>query len=292
MDQEVILCVDDDGPTLNALRSILSRQPVAGRAIEIAESGEEAMELFADLTKDGDEVSVVISDYIMPGMKGDELLVRVHQQCPDTIKIMLTGQSDIHGVKRAINEAGLYRFLEKPFNNADFMLTVQGASRAFHLGREVRHKTLELERLNLELERHNMALETTVAERTAELLAMNKELELLSATDRLTGLANRLRLDTLLEQELARCQRQQGCFSLILLDIDKFKNVNDSHGHQVGDTALIEVGRVLKGNVRQYDVVGRWGGKSFSSCARIRQRRRRLSWRKNCAPPWRDTTSR
>ena len=87
--------------------------------------------------------------------------------------------------------------------------------------------------------------------------------ELLSTTDRLTGLSNRLRLEVALEQEWARCERTQACFSLILLDIDKFKSVNDTHGHQVGDTVLVELAKILTDNIRKTDVVGRWGGEEF-----------------------------
>ncbi len=88
-------------------------------------------------------------------------------------------------------------------------------------------------------------------------------LETLSNTDRLTGIANRLHLDTVLEQEFARGERQNSPFSIILLDIDKFKSVNDTYGHPVGDTVLVEVSKVLKNQIRSYDLVGRWGGEEF-----------------------------
>lgn len=97
----------------------------------------------------------------------------------------------------------------------------------------------------------------------AQLVEKNRELEMLSTTDRLTGLSNRLRIEVALQQELARCERHQRCFSLILLDIDKFKVVNDTHGHHIGDTVLIEVARVLGESVRKTDLVGRWGGEEF-----------------------------
>jgi diguanylate cyclase (GGDEF)-like protein len=90
-----------------------------------------------------------------------------------------------------------------------------------------------------------------------------KEVERLSVTDPLTGLLNRLHLDAALDQELARCERQQRCFSLILLDIDKFKNVNDRFGHLVGDSVLVEVARVLTNNMRRIDLLARWGGEEF-----------------------------
>ena len=88
-------------------------------------------------------------------------------------------------------------------------------------------------------------------------------LETLSTTDRLTCIANRLHLETLLDQEFSRSERQSFPFSIILLDIDNFKSVNDTHGHSVGDRVLLEVSKVLKGHVRAYDLVGRWGGEEF-----------------------------
>ncbi len=96
-----------------------------------------------------------------------------------------------------------------------------------------------------------------------QLMEKNQELELLSTTDQLTGLSNRFRLEVALEQEWARCERTQGSFSLILLDIDQFKSVNDTHGHQVGDAVLVELAKVLNHNTRKTDLVGRWGGEEF-----------------------------
>lgn len=100
-------------------------------------------------------------------------------------------------------------------------------------------------------------------ERTSELRSKNLELERLSVTDRLTGLFNRLRLDHVLEDELHRSQRYPSRFSLVLLDIDHFKSVNDTYGHAVGDQVLVEVARRLRAGTREIDVVGRWGGEEF-----------------------------
>ena len=107
MSAKVLLCVDDDTTVLNALRALLGKAMGDDIAVEIAESGQEALEIYADLLKDGRELSVVISDFIMPNMRGDELLVRLHETSPQTVKIMLTGQSDLEGIKRTINEANL-----------------------------------------------------------------------------------------------------------------------------------------------------------------------------------------
>lgn len=126
----VIMCVDDDRTLLQALRSLLRNSLGRDCRIEIAESGSEALELLDEVAGDGDQVGVVFADYIMPRMRGDELLVQLHARDPAMVKIMLTGQSDFAGVKRVINEANLYRFIEKPFVNADLVLTARAALQA------------------------------------------------------------------------------------------------------------------------------------------------------------------
>jgi len=90
-----------------------------------------------------------------------------------------------------------------------------------------------------------------------------KRVEELSITDRLTGLYNRLKLDELFAHYLSIAKRHQKPLSIIILDIDKFKLVNDTYGHQVGDSLLQEIAKLLKTNVRFEDAVGRWGGEEF-----------------------------
>ncbi|GAB1392839.1 diguanylate cyclase [Rhodocyclaceae bacterium] len=96
-----------------------------------------------------------------------------------------------------------------------------------------------------------------------KLNALNKELARLSITDRLTGLYNRLKTDTVLESEFQRSLRFGHVFSVVLIDVDHFKRVNDTHGHQVGDQALVTLANVLQTNTRGTDVLGRWGGEEF-----------------------------
>jgi diguanylate cyclase (GGDEF)-like protein len=260
---EVILCVDDDAALLLALRTFLTEELGNDCLIEIAESAQEALELCEELQQQGREIGVAITDFIMPGMRGDEFLKRLHQLSPRTMKIMLSGQSDLQSVIRSIDEAHLYRFLEKPFNNADMMLTVKTALLAYRQSRI-------LDRQNIELKRVNVELEGLVAQRTAELVAKNHELieknlqlERLSVTDRLTGLFNRLKLDQVLDDEMNRHQRYASTFSVLLLDIDKFKAVNDTWGHTVGDEVLVSFARLLTAETRDVDIVGRWGGEEF-----------------------------
>lgn len=96
-----------------------------------------------------------------------------------------------------------------------------------------------------------------------QLRAMNRKLEKLSTTDRLTGLYNRLKLDEVLETEIARAPRSGQPFSVILIDVDHFKRVNDQYGHHVGDQVLTAFAENLRTSTRASDFVGRWGGEEF-----------------------------
>jgi len=98
---------------------------------------------------------------------------------------------------------------------------------------------------------------------TSELEASIREVTALSATDRLTRLANRTRLDQALDEQVDLARRYGTPFSIILLDVDHFKQVNDAHGHLAGDEVLVGVARILEANTRSVDVVGRWGGEEF-----------------------------
>ena len=119
---------------------------------------------------------------------------------------------------------------------------------------------------------------TELRQAQTQLVEKNQELEHLSATDRLTGLANRLRLDKALEHDLALSARKGIPLSVIMLDVDHFKAINDAHGHQVGDRVLVEVGEVLAGSIRKADLLGRWGGEEFLLvCSDVRDEAIRLA---------------
>lgn len=252
----IILCVDDDSTVLSALRTVISANFGTRLRVELAESGEEALEIDEELRAQGQEISLVISDFMMPGLRGDELLVRLEATSPKTVKILLTGQSDLSGVKRAINEANLYRFLEKPFVNDDIVLTIRSAIRAYRQEKDLFEQNEKLRQMNADLE-------ALVTSRTRDLREKNQQLEILSITDKLTGLLNRRKLEEILEEELMRSHRYDIGLSIVMVDIDHFKRVNDHHGHLAGDTVLIEIAELLRTHTRATDVVGRWGGEEF-----------------------------
>ena len=112
----VLLCVDDEPIVLTALRDQLRRAYGSEFVIDVAESAEEALELLDELKDQGHRLLVIVSDWLMPGMKGDDFLVEAHRRFPTVVKIMLSGQAEQEAVDRARREAGLHEFLSKPWN--------------------------------------------------------------------------------------------------------------------------------------------------------------------------------
>jgi len=120
------------------------------------------------------------------------------------------------------------------------------------------------------IEADNNTLEQRVKERTEELekaklnlLEVNTQLTSLAVTDHLTQIFNRIKIEECLENEHDRWCRHKSVFSILLLDIDNFKFVNDNFGHDVGDDVLVMISKLLSDAIRKIDVVGRWGGEEF-----------------------------
>jgi diguanylate cyclase (GGDEF)-like protein len=114
-----------------------------------------------------------------------------------------------------------------------------------------------------ELEERNLLLEKLVEEKTRSLNQALKQISELAVTDKLTGTFNRNRIEEDLKKEIQLVNRYHNQFSIILIDIDHFKEINDSHGHMAGDNMLKEFATILKDNIRETDLFGRWGGEEF-----------------------------
>jgi diguanylate cyclase len=121
----------------------------------------------------------------------------------------------------------------------------------------------ERERADAKVRKLNEELEVRVRERTDELTKANAELGYLSHHDMLTGLHNRLSANEYLRSEFRRMTRSGSVYALLMLDIDHFKNVNDTYGHSAGDRVLRGVADAIKGSVRESDFVARFGGEEF-----------------------------
>lgn len=124
MSNIAILCVDDERVILDSLKRQLRRQFGSDYVYEMAESANEAWEVIEELIDDEVNVVVIVSDWLMPGMKGDEFLINVHQKYPNIVKILLTGQASSEAVARAQTEANLHRYLHKPWDEQDLISAI------------------------------------------------------------------------------------------------------------------------------------------------------------------------
>ena len=151
MKKRAILCVDDEKIVLNSLKEQLKGRVGKSFNIETAENGEDALEILDELYRDNIQVPLIISDYIMPGMKGDELLKKIHELHPETMKILLTGQATLDGVANIINRANLYRYISKPWEMEDLLLAVSEAVKSYEKDRRIEEQNTELQKQNREL---------------------------------------------------------------------------------------------------------------------------------------------
>ncbi len=235
----------------------------------IAGDGGEASEILATYS----DIVGIISDQNMPGMSGIDLLAQAMSTHPFAARILVTASENTADLREAVNRAHVHRFFTKPVRMIDLRSGVEGALSQLGLERENRRLILELEAKNRALQEAlqqirsaERRLESEVEERTA-LIESNMELERLALRDPLTGVFNRRFFEESLSTEMARAQRYKLPISLLFVDVDHFKNFNDTLGHPACDGALIEFARLLGSTSgrgqRESDVVARYGGEEF-----------------------------
>jgi len=179
-----------------------------------------------------DAPQLAILDWMMPGMEGIELCrrIRSRDQSPYRYVLLLTAKDDKQDVIAGL-EAGADDYLTKPFDVDELRARVRAGKRILDL--------------------------------QAALIHAQDDLQSAALHDSLTGLWNRGAILDLLRREVCRRQRTGDALGVMMVDIDYFKKINDTHGHLIGDAVLQEVTRRLAADVRPYDVVGRYGGEEF-----------------------------
>ena len=125
MSEAAIICVDDEVTILKSLE--IELQDAFGDAYlyEFAESADEALEIIQEFGEDDIQVLVIVSDWLMPGIKGDEFLIGVHKKFPKIVKVLLTGQADEDAIERAKNQANLHACLYKPWTGEELIETIR-----------------------------------------------------------------------------------------------------------------------------------------------------------------------
>lgn len=225
---ELVLVADDSG----AMRSILKRQLVsAGLTVVEAADGEQAVRQARALRPD-----LVVLDVDMPVLDGFQVMsvLRSDPDMVDVPVIFLTGRVTTAELVEGL-DLGAFDYLRKPCDVDELVARVRAGLR--------------------------------VKARADALRRMAADLDTLGSTDTLTGLPNRRALERRLAALAVEGRRQGTSLAVALVDVDHFKNVNDGHGHAVGDRVLIEVARRLGSTVRPGQLIGRWGGEEFLAVA-------------------------
>jgi diguanylate cyclase (GGDEF)-like protein len=220
-----ILIADDEATNRHLLGAALKK---LGYDIEVATNGDEA---WAALQR-SDAAELAILDWMMPGMTGPEICLKLRgaANAKYVYVILLTGMTELSALVQGL-ESGADDFIAKPFRTPELYARLRAGQRILSLQRE--------------------------------LLAGRAQIEHLAAHDFLTGLWNRRAIMEQLGQELARSRRESKPLGVIIMDIDHFKQINDSYGHGQGDLVLQETARRLTDAVRPYDGAGRYGGEEF-----------------------------
>ena len=248
MPERTLLLIDDEEGITSALARELRGN---GYRILKANSGEAGLEQLAD-----HEVGVIISDQRMPEMTGVEFFSRVKELYPKTVRMILSGYADLASVTDAINRGAIYKFITKPWDNATLSANV---IEAFEHHELMQQKAQLLEDIQ--------AANETMARLNAELamLVEHKDSQIERATyyDTLTELPNRQLFLDRLGQELTHAQRDDHLVAVMSVNLDRFKQVNDSFGHAAGDQLLRMAAERLKGCVRAGDTVARMGGDDY-----------------------------
>jgi adenylate cyclase len=229
-----ILIADDDPNNRDLLRRRLECE---GHEVVETKSGVEILAYLKDQHCD-----LVLLDIMMPDMDGFQTLARLkqHPQLRELPVIMISALDELRSVVRCI-EMGAEDYLPKPFNRVLLRARIGASLDKKWLRDAERHKTEELER-------------------TLQLLEKAQtQLAVLATQDALTGLANRRAVDS----QLSSRTKRENLLSVIYIDLNGFKKINDTYGHQAGDELLKQVGERLRREFRSTDFVGRWGGDEF-----------------------------
>jgi two-component system cell cycle response regulator len=219
-----VLVADDSAISRKLVEHTLSKSRYA---LVFAKSGRETVDLFAE-----HHPALVIVDWIMPDLTGIEICkhIRSVAQASYTYIILLTGRSEKESIVEGLS-AGADDYLTKPFHPEELVARVGVGFRIVELQRQIAVKN-----------------------------AMLRELAL---SDPLTSLPNRRAIDEWAARQLNGAVRYGFPFWVALADLDYFKNVNDTHGHDAGDTVLKAFAQILKSKSRRSDICGRIGGEEF-----------------------------
>jgi len=226
-----ILLVDDNPVNMEIAGKTLEKEEYD---LYIADNGFTALELLDKIDMD-----LILMDIMMPEMDGFEAfkIIRNKKRYQDVPVIFVTAKADIDSVCRGF-DLGAVDYIRMPFNVLELWARVR--------------THIELKKAREELEEKNRSLQDAY-----------ERLEIIATTDSLTKLLNRREMIRRIEYERTCFERNKRPFSIIMADIDFFKQINDTYGHNYGDYILSAIADILKSSARKQDSIARWGGEEF-----------------------------
>lgn len=242
-----ILVVEDDADQLELICDALGSYygPAAGQRIRGVPSASQC------LAEDPARFDVVLQDWNLPDMPGLKLLREIRSRA-DVPVVVVTGENDSSTAADAI-AAGAQDYVVKL---GDYLFTIPVL-----IEKSINQHRIRRENVRLQQRLREMLRE--LQEKNAELKTSMDQLERMATSDSLTGLANRRRFDELLRKRFDEARRYGFDLSCCMCDLDCYKTLNDTLGHQVGDQVLADAAAVIRRSLRKADVAGRYGGDEF-----------------------------
>jgi len=237
-EKNIILIVDDIPENVQILGSILKNQ---GYSFAFAESGQETFEILKKIIPD-----LILLDIMLPDIDGFEICeaIKENEQTKDIPIIFLSAKTQMEDKVKAFS-LGAVDYITKPYEALEVIARVQTHIRMKKYQDMIIRYNEQLMTLNQELEKEK------------------KKLEIISVTDYLTGLYNRRYIFKRISEEIERFHRYGDVFSIIIFDLDHFKDINDHYGHIVGDEVLKKFADTIQAQLRITDMAGRYGGEEF-----------------------------
>ena len=251
MSKYIIACIESDVQLLNELYNKISRILDSDYIVESYISTEQALIGCYNYIISGNEILITIVGNNTSSMQPEKFITELYKNSPNTKNIVFDDVVDVKSLSKIINEASLYQILPKEFATVDFELILLEA--------------IKLNAQERRLKDYQRVLESAVEKRTKELNDINVKLEILASTDSLSGVKNRRSFYESSTPMIKYTRRENKSLAVFMIDIDKFKMVNDIYGHAVGDEIIKSVALKIEDTLRTSDIFGRLGGEEFAT---------------------------
>ena len=247
----IIACIDNDVEILDELYNKLSRIVDSDYIIESYINAEQALIGCFNNIIAGNEILITINGNNNSTLRYDDFLLELYKNSPSTKNIIFKDVVKSDAIEKIINEASIYKIIPRTLKKVDFELMVLEA--------------IKLNAQERRLKEYQRVLETAVDKRTKELNNINVKLNILATTDSLTGVKNRRSFFESGTPMISYNRREKKSLTTLMIDIDKFKLINDNYGHKIGDEILKLMAQTTQGLLRKSDVFGRLGGEEFAA---------------------------